>query len=179
MYNNEVFWSGIMESLTSVILNHVVGQLSAGADVIQLFDTWAGALSPTDYTIYVLPYTRNLISSIKERGCYVIYHTTTSAGLLRLIRNTGADVIGLDWRVDIANAWNIIGNDVGVQGNLDPAKLLASKQRLVAEVGDILARVGNRAGYIFNLGHGILPNTPVENVSVLVEYVHSYEADAV
>jgi uroporphyrinogen decarboxylase len=178
MYNNEDLWSRVMEGLTSIILNHVVGQLSAGADVIQLFDTWAGALSPTDYNTYVLPYTRKLIASIKEKGCYVIYHATSSAGLLRLIRNTGADVIGLDWRVDIVDAWNILGYDVGVQGNLDPAKLLANKQRLVAEAGSILAKVGNRAGYIFNLGHGILPNTPVENVSLLVEYVHSHEVDA-
>jgi len=179
IYSSEALWGRIMESLASIILSHVEGQLSAGADVIQLFDTWAGVLSPADYSTYVLPYTRSLVSSIKKMGCFVIYHATSSAGLLRLIRSTGADVIGLDWRVDIADAWSTIGYDVGVQGNLDPAKLLASKRHIMVEAGDILAKVGYRAGYIFNLGHGILPSTPVENVSVLVEYVHSYEGDAV
>jgi len=175
MFNNTALWNSLMERLKIITLNHVTEQVKAGAEIIQVFDSWAGVLSPRDYSSYVLPHLRGLLDEIKKTGCYIIYFATCSAGILNIVRELDVDVIGLDWRIDIEQAWRTLGEKVGVQGNLDPAKLLADKKIIMEEAKTILDKVGSKAGYIFNLGHGILPNTPCENVASLVDYVHSYE----
>ncbi|HID04699.1 MAG TPA: uroporphyrinogen decarboxylase, partial [Aigarchaeota archaeon] len=177
MYSNAGLWNRLMDSLTDVVLHHSREQVRAGADVIQLFDSWVGVLSPLDYRKYVMPYMKRLVREIKTAGCYVIHFATCSAGILKLMQEAGGDVIGIDWRIDIGHAWEVIGDKTGIQGNLDPAKLLADKRLIEEEARSILDKTGSRPGYIFNLGHGVLPNTPCENVKFLVEYVHSYEVD--
>ena len=175
MYSNEALWNGLMNSLAHMVYSHLREQVRAGASVVQLFDSWAGALSPQDYENYVLPWVRRLIAGVKELGCYVIHFATCSAGILKLMARAGGDVVGVDWRVDIADACEAVGKGMGVQGNLDPATLLASRKRITEAAKQILDKAGGRPGYIFNLGHGVLPETPEENLKLLVEYVHSYE----
>jgi uroporphyrinogen decarboxylase len=137
---------------------------------VQLFDSWVGALSPQDYREYVLPHTRSIIENI-EPGVPVLHFGTGTATLLELMREAGGDVIGLDWRVDLRDAWEQLG-DVAVMGNLDPVALFANQDFIRAQAKRILERARNRPGHIFNLGHGILPETPVENVIALVDAVH-------
>ncbi len=177
MYCDVEKWNELMDSLAFVVFNHVKEQVRAGAEVIQLFDSWAGHLSPADYEYYVMPLMRRLIPEIKKLGCYIIYFSTCSSGILRLMSLAGGDVIGVDWRVDIAEAWSLIGYDKGIQGNLDPAVLLSCRETIERAARKILEKVGRKPGFIFNLGHGILPETPPHNVKLLVDYVHSYEVD--
>jgi uroporphyrinogen decarboxylase len=146
-------------------------QIEAGAQAVQLFDSWVGALGPDDYRQYVLPHTRNVIQSVKH-GTPVIHFGTGTAALLELMREAGGDVIGLDWRVPLDEGWKRLGQDIGVMGNLDPVALFANQDYLRSQARKILEQAGGRPGHIFNLGHGILPETPVENVIALVEAVH-------
>jgi uroporphyrinogen decarboxylase len=175
IYSNPGAWRGLMEHLSSAIVKYLNAQIAAGADVVQLFDSWAGCLSPDDYQRYVLPYTRATIAMVTP-GIPIIHFSTGTAGLLKLIRAAGGDVIGLDWRVNIDGAWEQVGYDVGIQGNLDPAALLASPKEIRQRVEDILHRAGGRPGHIFNLGHGVLPETPVEHVIQMVQAVHELSA---
>ncbi|HXU87864.1 MAG TPA: uroporphyrinogen decarboxylase [Methylomirabilota bacterium] len=164
-------WARLMALLASATATYLNGQIAAGAQAVQLFDSWVGALSPDDYREFVLPHTRAVVRALTP-GVPVIHFGTGTAGLLPSMRQAGGDVIGLDWRVDLDAGWRAVGEDVAVQGNLDPAALLSPPARFAAGVRAILDRARGRPGHIFNLGHGILPSTPVEHVKALVDMVH-------
>ena len=171
MYNDSGAWHAMMSLISRALVKYLNAQIEAGAQAVQLFDSWVGALGPDDYRQYVLPHTRNVIEGIKP-GTPVIHFGTGTAALLELMREAGGDVIGLDWRVPLDEGWKRVGHDVGVMGNLDPVALFAHPDHLRAQARKILEQAGGRPGHIFNLGHGILPETPVENVIALVEAVH-------
>jgi len=164
-----------MERLSRAIVGYLNGQIAAGAQAVQLFDSWAGCLSPDDYRQYVLPHTRATIEGLTP-GTPVINFSTGTAGLLELIRAAGGDIIGVDWRVNLDEAWERVGFDVGIQGNLDPVALFAPPDEIRRRVREILRRAGGRPGHIFNLGHGVLPNTPVDHVIAMVQAVHELSA---
>jgi uroporphyrinogen decarboxylase len=164
-------WPLLMEKLVEVLTGFARQQVEAGADVIQIFDSWAGALSVEDYREFCLAPTTELIRRVREMGVPVIYFGVDTASLLPTMRETGADVIGLDWRTPLAEGWKAVGAGCAVQGNLDPIALFAPEEVLHARVAEVLRQAGGRAGHIFNLGHGIVPGTPVENVIRVVEWV--------
>jgi uroporphyrinogen decarboxylase len=164
-------WHALMERLAVAVRDYLNLQIAAGADAVQLFDSWIGALAPADYRAFVLPHMRALISGITP-GVPVIHFGTDTAGLLECQRAAGGDVIGLDWRVDLDGAWARLGHDVAVQGNLDPTALLAPIPEIRRRVEAILGQAAGRPGHVFNLGHGILPETPVAHAQALVEMVH-------
>jgi uroporphyrinogen decarboxylase len=168
-------WHRLMSLLADATAAYLNGQIAAGAQAVQLFDSWVGALAPDDYRAFVLPHTRALIGALTP-GTPVIHFGTGTAGLLPLLREAGGDVIGLDWRVDLDAGWRAVGDDVGVQGNLDPVALLSPPKTFEPAVRAILKRAGGRPGHIFNLGHGVLPATPVEHVKALVDMVHDLSA---
>jgi uroporphyrinogen decarboxylase len=161
-------WPILMEKLLTVLTDYAAQQVAAGADVIQVFDSWVGALSPRDYAEYVLGPTAELVRRIQAMGVPVIYFGVDTASLLPLMRTTGADVLGLDWRTPLDQAWRALDYAAAVQGNLDPITLFAPPEVLHARVAEILAQAGKRAGHIFNLGHGIVPGTPVDAVLQVV-----------
>jgi len=171
IYSNPGAWRGLMERLSSLTSEYLNAQIAAGAQAIQIFDSWAGCLSPDDYERFVLPYTRAAIAGLTP-GTPVIHFSTGTGGFLKSVRAAGGDVIGVDWRINLDAAWDDLGSDVGIQGNLDPAALLAPPKEIRRRVAEILTRAGQRPGHIFNLGHGVLPETPVENVIAMVEAVH-------
>jgi uroporphyrinogen decarboxylase len=175
IYSDTGAWRALMERLATAVAKYLNAQIAAGADAVQLFDSWAGSLSPDDYRKYVLPYTRAAIAAITP-GTPVIHFSTGTAGMLKLIREAGGDVIGLDWRIHLDEGWAAVGYDVGVQGNLDPAALLAKPKEIRQRVADILTRAGGRPGHIFNLGHGVFPETPVEHAVAMVDAVHALSA---
>ena len=164
-------WNALMGKLVRGLTKHLNGQIEAGADAVQLFDSWVGCLGPEQYRQYVLPHTRALIKGLKP-GVPVIHFGTGTASFLKEFRAAGGDVIGVDWRMELNRAWSEIGGDAGIQGNLDPAVLCATPEVIRREVKQILVQAGGRPGHIFNLGHGILPQTPEENAIALVEMVH-------
>jgi uroporphyrinogen decarboxylase len=178
MYRDPSVWQLLLEKLASVLAEYAAQQVEAGADVIQIFDSWAGALSPADYRDFVLPVTTRLVRKVQALGVPVIYFGVDTATLLPAMRETGADVIGLDWRVPLDQGWSALGHAVAVQGNLDPITLFAGEDLLRDRVHQILAQAGGRPGHIFNLGHGIVPGTPVENVQRVVQYVREFSAAA-
>ena len=171
MYTDPILWRRLMERLARLTTDYLVMQIEAGADLVQLFDSWVGNLGPDDYRRFVLPYTRQVIGAIPA-GVPVIHFGTITGALLELMREAGGDVIGLDWRVNLAQAWYRLGPDVGVQGNLDPVALFAVIPEIRRRAEEILKLAGGRPGHIFNLGHGILPETPVDHVRALVDIVH-------
>jgi uroporphyrinogen decarboxylase len=175
MYSNPGAWRPLMERLSSLTAKYLNAQIAAGAQAVQLFDSWAGCLSPDDYERYVLPHTRATIAGLTP-GVPVIHFSTGTGGFLKLLRAAGGDVIGVDWRVHLDEAWERLGHDVGIQGNLDPAALLASPRDIRRRVEEILRRASGRPGHIFNLGHGVFPQTPVENVIAMVDAVHELSA---
>jgi uroporphyrinogen decarboxylase len=175
MRDEPAAWHTLMEKLARVTARYLNGQIAAGAQAVQLFDSWVGCLSPDDYREFIFPHMRQLIWGITP-GVPVIHFGTGTAGLLPLMREAGGDVIGLDWRVDLDEAWRRVGYAVGVQGNLDPAVLLGKPAEIRRRVKAILDRAGGQPGHIFNLGHGVLPETPVEHVKALVEMVHELSA---
>ncbi|MBK8799288.1 MAG: uroporphyrinogen decarboxylase [Anaerolineales bacterium] len=176
MMSDPAAWRQLMEKLSQVVGDYLLAQAQAGAQVLQVFDSWVGQLSPDDYRTHVLPYSRRAIEIARAAGVPIIHFGTDTAGLLPLIREAGGDVIGVDWRIDLDAAWRLLGEDVAVQGNLDPVALFAPWEELRSRIEQVLDRAHavGRAGHIFNLGHGILPQTPVENVRRLVEFVHEY-----
>ncbi len=176
MYNQSEAWHALMDKLATMVGDYLKAQAEAGAHVLQLFDSWAGALSPADYRHYVLPYSRRAIQAAQSGGVPVIHFGTGTSGMLELIKEAGGDVIGVDWRVSLADAWRRLGQDVAIQGNLDPVALFAPLAELEGHVAEILAQADGRPGHIFNLGHGILPQTPVEHVAALVDMVHEFSA---
>jgi uroporphyrinogen decarboxylase len=166
-------WPILMDKLVTVLTDYAAQQVAAGADVIQVFDSWVGALSPTDYRAYALAPTTTLIRNIQALGVPVIYFGVETASLLPIMRETGCDVLGLDWRTPLDQAWAELHHRVAVQGNLDPIALFAPPEVLEARVAEILALAANRPGHIFNLGHGIVPTTPVEAVLQVVRQIKS------
>jgi len=174
MYTDRGAWHAMMSLVARGLVKYLNAQVAVGAQAVQLFDSWVGCLSPDDYREYVLPHTREVIRNVTP-NVPVIHFGTGTAALLELMREAGGDVIGLDWRVDLGDAWQHLG-DVAVMGNLDPVALFANQDVIRAQARKILDRAGGRPGHIFNLGHGILPETPVENVIALVEAVHELSA---
>jgi uroporphyrinogen decarboxylase len=171
IYSNPGAWRGLMEKLSSLTAKYLNAQIAAGAEAVQLFDSWAGCLSPDDYERFALPYTRATIAGLTP-GIPVIHFSTGTGGFLKTVRGAGGDIIGVDWRVNLDAAWDQLGYDVGIQGNLDPAALLAPPKEIRRRVADILDRASGRPGHIFNLGHGVLPETPVQSVIAMVDAVH-------
>lgn len=173
MHGDPATWHRFMETIASVTAGYLNMQIDAGAHAVQLFDSWVGALSPHDYCEFVAPHSKAVISALRP-GTPVIHFGTMTDSLLTHMRDAGGDVIGLDWRVELDEAWERLGYGVGVQGNFDPVLLFTDAQTIQREVRAILQRANGRPGHIFNLGHGILPETPVDNVLALVEAVHAY-----
>ena len=176
MYSDPEAWDELMRRISRVLVQYATEQAKAGADALQVFDSWVGCLSPTDFTRFVLPHTKALIAELKATGVPIIYFGTDTATLLPSIKQTRAEVIGVDWRIPINDAFEMLGANFAVQGNLDPAALFAPEVEVRRQVRDVLDRAAGRAGHVFNLGHGILPDTPVENVIALVQEVHAYSA---
>jgi len=176
MYDDPEAWDELMRRISRVLSQYAIEQVSAGADALQVFDSWVGCLSPTDYVRFVLPHTKALIADLKATGVPVIYFGTDTATLLPSIKQTRPEVIGVDWRIPINDAFEMLGDNFAVQGNLDPVVLFASEKEVRRQVREVLDRAAGRIGHIFNLGHGILPETPVDNVVALVDEVHSYSA---
>jgi uroporphyrinogen decarboxylase len=176
MYNDPPAWNELLSKINAVLVDYAAAQVHAGADALQIFDSWVGCLSVEDYRRYVLPHSTQLIESLRATGVPVIYFGTDTATLLPYMQQAGADVIGLDWRIPLDQGWAALDHRSAVQGNLDPVLLFAGKPEIAARAEHILQQAAGRPGHIFNLGHGILPETPVENVQFLVEQVHEVSA---
>ena len=172
MYGHPDAWHILCDRLATIVGDYLTAQIDAGVDAVQVFDSWVGALSPADYREFAMPHTQRIFQAVGGRVPTIHFGTGTSA-MLQELREAGGDVIGVDWRIPIDVAWQRIGHDAAVQGNLDPTLLLGPVHRMFSQTDDILARVAGRPGHIFNLGHGILPSTPVEHVQMLAQYVHS------
>jgi uroporphyrinogen decarboxylase len=175
MYTQPDLWDRIMKMIVRVTGDYLNLQIEAGADLVQIFDSWVGCLGPDDYRRYVMPYSRATIAAVRP-GAPVIHFSADTASLLELMRDAGGDVIGVDWRVDLAHAWARLGDGVGVQGNFDPIALFADTDEIRRRAKAILDAAAGRPGHIFNLGHGILPETPVDNVRALIDSVHELSA---
>jgi len=171
MYGHPDAWHLLCDKFATIVGDYLVAQIEAGVDAVQLFDSWVGTLSAADYREFALPHTKKIFDTVGAR-VPTIHFGTGTATMLEDLRDAGGDVIGVDWRVPIDEAWDQIGFEHGVQGNLDPTLLLGPTRRMLDQAEDILDRVGGRPGHIFNLGHGILPSTPVEHVQMLAQYVH-------
>jgi len=177
MYAAPSSWNELMGKLVAVTAAYSADQVRAGADTIQIFDSWVGCLSVEDYRRYVLPHVTDLVKRLQKTGVPIIYFGTDSATLLPSMKETGAEVIGLDWRIPLDAGWQSIGFKGAVQGNLDPVLLFADWKELKARAEDILRRAAGRPGHIFNLGHGILPETPVNNVKALCDFIRDHSAE--
>jgi len=174
MYQNPGLFKALMEKITATVVEYLSAQINAGAQAVQLFDSWAGILAPYDYENVIFPHVKAAIKALKKFDVPVIYFVNDCAGLLKIVKKCGADVIGIDWRVDMAKAAKKLGRKYSIQGNLDPLVLFAPKEHIEDRVKDILFKAEPARGHIFNLGHGILPETPVENAIAMVEAVHKY-----
>jgi len=172
MYGDPAAWHRLAGLLAAIAGDYLRAQVEAGAQALQLFDSWVGALDEADYREFALPHVRAIFEALRGSGVPVIHFGTGTGHLLAAQREAGGDVIGLDWRVPLDEGWRRVGEGVAVQGNLDPTLLLGPRPRLLERVDDVLRRAGRRPGHVFNLGHGVLPGTPVENVRAVVEHVH-------
>jgi len=173
MYGDTDSWHRLAGLLAEVVADYLRAQVEAGAQALQIFDSWVGALDEADYRELVFPHLRTIFEGLRGLGVPVIHFGTGTGHLLRAQREAGGDVIGVDWRTPLDEGWARAGAGVAVQGNLDPTLLFAPRERLLSRVDDVLRRAGGRPGHIFNLGHGILPGTPVENVKAVVDHVHA------
>jgi uroporphyrinogen decarboxylase len=173
MYAEPATWHALMEKLADAFSRYVRGKVRAGADAIQLFDSWVGALSPADYAEFVQPYSARILAAVDVP---TIHFGTGTATLLDLMRDAGGDVIGLDWRIPLDRGWELVGEDRGVQGNLDSAVLLGPWERVRVGTLDVLARAAGRPGHVFNLGHGVLPGTDPDVLGRVRELVHEQTA---
>jgi uroporphyrinogen decarboxylase len=169
-------WHQLMEKLSELVGQYLLAQAEAGAQALQLFDSWVGCLSPADYREFVLPYSRRAIEIARQGNVPIIHFGTNTSSMLDLMQAAGGDIIGVDWHIDLDKAWQSLKPGTAIQGNLDPVALLAPWPELKKRAQYVLDLAGNRPGYIFNLGHGILPQTPVDNVKRLVDFVHEYHA---
>jgi uroporphyrinogen decarboxylase len=174
MYNDPADWDALMSKLVAVTCEYSIEQVRAGADAIQIFDSWVGCLGVEDYRQYVLPHVTGMVKTLKKTGAPIIYFGTDSATLLPSMKETGADVVGLDWRIPLDEGWERLDFQPAVQGNLDPVLLFGDWKEIQGRAEGILRRADGRPGHIFNLGHGILPETPVENVKNLARLVQQY-----
>jgi len=172
MYADSKSWNLLMEKLTDMIIVYLTAQVKAGVQVVQIFDSWIGCLSEEDYQTFVLPYSQRIFKELKKLSVPTIHFGTNTAGMLESFSSVDCDVVSVDWRMPIAKAWKTIGYDKGIQGNLDPALLLSDFSIIKKHVDAIFDSLPKREGYIFNLGHGVLPETPVKNVIKLTEYIH-------
>jgi uroporphyrinogen decarboxylase len=172
MYNEPEVWNKLMDKISDVIINYLRAQIKSGAEAVQLFDSWIGCLSTEDYRQYVGPHSKKVIDGLKNEGVPVIHFGTGTATLLTSMKEAGGDVMGLDWRINLDEGWKKVGFDMPVQGNLDPVTLFSNRKEIEKRVSNILKRAGGRPGHIFNLGHGIIVGTPVDNVIALVDMVH-------
>lgn len=172
MYSRPDSWKDLMSRLTEVTISYLKMQIRAGAQAVQLFDSWVGTLSPLDYSRYVKPFTARIFTSLEDAGIPLIHFGTGTSGFLEEMRSAGGDVQSIDWRIPLGSAWEKIGFDTAIQGNLDPLAMFAPPEVLREKVREVLAEAGGRAGHIFNLGHGFLPQTPISNVELVVETVH-------
>lgn len=171
MYKEPETWHLLMEKLVDMIIDYLNAQIKAGAQAVQIFDSWVGCLCPSDYNEFILPHQKRLFKGL-DKSVPHIHFAFGASHLLKLVKEAGGDVIGLDWRIDLDDAWKLLNFETAVQGNLDPAALYGSRDYIKRRVEDILKRAGNRNGHIFNLGHGILPTVPVDNAEYLVNLVH-------
>jgi len=178
MYSAPEVWHAFMDKLSTALAEYLTAQINAGAQAVQLFDSWVGALSPTDFEEFVLPYSKKVLNAAHATGVPVINFGTGTATLLPLMRQAGGDVIGLDWRVPLDQGWQTIGHDRAVQGNLDPVALFAPIPEMKKYIHDVLRRAEGRPGHIFNVGHGILQHTPEDNVKAAVEIVHEWSMES-
>jgi uroporphyrinogen decarboxylase len=176
MYSEPEAWHALLGKLAEVVRKYLRAQIRAGADAVQLFDSWVGQLSVEDYREYVLPHVAHVLRDVMNAGVPVIHFGTGTQHLLEAMRDAGGHVIGLDWKTPLAEGWQRVGYDRAVQGNMDPCVLLASPELAMQHAKRVLDAANNRPGHIFNLGHGILQETPVETVQAVAEYVHSYSA---
>ncbi|MCL6472551.1 MAG: uroporphyrinogen decarboxylase [Firmicutes bacterium] len=172
MYEAPDAWHGLMEKLAEIVTRYLRMQIRAGAQAVQMFDSWVGALGPVDYEKYVMPYSKMVMDNLKDEGVPRIHFANNASTLLELVSAAGGDVIGVDWRINLDVAWERIGYDKAIQGNLDPITLFGPVKTIEERVKDILNRAGGRPGHVFNLGHGIHKDTPVEHAQALVESVH-------
>jgi uroporphyrinogen decarboxylase len=172
MYGSPASWHRLCDLLADIAADYLLAQIEAGVDVVQVFDSWVGALNGSDYREFILPHTRHIFERLAPTGVPTIHFGVGTGAILSDLRKAGGDVIGADWRIPLDEAWNRVGHDRAIQGNLDPTLLLGPLDRIFAATDDVLARAGGRPGHIFNLGHGILPMTPVEHVQALARYVH-------
>jgi uroporphyrinogen decarboxylase len=177
MYTAPEVWHALMERLTTIMTRYLRAKVDAGADALQLFDSWVGALSPRDYAEYVEPYSRRILGSLRERGLPFIHFGTNTATLLDQMKTDGGTTIGVDWRIPLDVAWERIGYDLGIQGNLDAAVLYGPDDFWQERALQVLREARGRPGHIFNLGHGVLPDLPLDNVIRLVDFVHEHGAD--
>ena len=176
MYGQPDLWHELMKRLSDMIITYLLAQQRAGAQVLQVFDSWVGWLSRRDYLEYVFPHTARILSSVKSGGAPVIHFATGAGSLNKTVRDGGADVVSIDWRVPLDEVWESLG-DVAIQGNLDPAVLLAPPDVVRDQALDVLRRAGGRPGHIFNLGHGFLPQTPMDNILHVIDCVREWNAD--
>jgi uroporphyrinogen decarboxylase len=172
MYSQPTAWHRLCDLLARMMSEYLRAQIEAGAQAVQLFDSWAGMLGPADYREFALPHTRRIFAEVSGRDVPLLHFGVGTTAILPEMAAAGGDVIGVDWRQPLDQAWNAVGEHRGVQGNLDPAVLLGPPQRLTAAADDVLRRAAGRRGHIFNLGHGVLPETPVEHVRLLADHVH-------
>ncbi len=175
MYQTPELYARLMEKITDTVINYLQAQINAGVHAVQVFDSWAGILSPFDFEKYALPYVQKIIAAFKGK-VPVIYFAFNASAMLKKVKQSGADILGIDWRIDIADAVSALGNDVAVQGNLDPCLLFGTKDSIKDGVSRILQGAKGAKGHIFNLGHGILPETPVDNAKTMVQAVHELSA---
>ena len=175
MYSEPVAFDKLLAKLAATMAGYLLAQVAAGASAVQLFDSWVGALAVEDYETRVLPHTRSIFAALKSADVPRIHFGTDTAGLLESIASAGPDIVSVDWRVPLDAAWDRVGHDHGIQGNLDPAVLLGPPELIRERARDVLRRAAGRPGHIFNLGHGVLPSTPLENLQLLVETVHESE----
>ncbi|MEO7803919.1 MAG: uroporphyrinogen decarboxylase [Actinomycetota bacterium] len=173
MYSQPQVWAELMQRLTEMTINYLTAQVEAGAQAIQLFDSWVGALGPQDYATSVQPYVDSIFEGTRSLGVPRIHFGTGNPALLELMSSTGAEVMGIDFRIDLSEAWRRVGSAKAVQGNLDPAVLLGSPELVKERTQRVLQQAAGRPGHIFNLGHGVLPQTPLDNIKLLVDTVHS------
>ena len=172
MYSQPEAWHRLCGRFAAMMAEYLKAQIAAGVQAVQVFDSWAGALSRADYREFALPHTTRILSALKASGVPVVHFGVGTTAILRDIAEAGGDVVGVDWRQPLDEAWDAIGHDRGIQGNLDPTLLLGPEDRLFAGADDVLRRAKRRPGHIFNLGHGVLPNTALERVQALARHVH-------
>lgn len=171
MYSDPESWHVLMEKITDVVIVYLNAQIEAGVEAVQLFDSWVGCLGPAEYREFALPYTKRIIESVSKDVPFINFSTNTGT-YLEVLREAGGDVVGLDWKVDLDEGWKRLGYDVAVQGNMDPTVLFSTKDEIKKRAKAVLDSAGGRPGHIFNLGHGIILGTPVDNVKYLIDTVH-------